>query len=98
MLLIDMDMPESCEVCKFSSYHDGDDYCDLYKLLHGCTWRAKDAKWNEDCPLRSVDDMVAEIEGLEIRGNARDVAFCKRGLEVAVDIIRKYTKENTDGR
>ena len=91
VIIPDIDMPKNCETCKFSSYHDGDDYCDLYKIMHGYAWRAKDVKWDNDCPLKSTDEMIAEIE-------EQYAKFKLKTSPLSIfNIIHKYTdKEQTD--
>ena len=90
VIITNMDMPRSCDSCKFSNYHDGDDYCELFKILNGCSWRAKDVKWNENCPLKSTDEMIAELE-TKVFTDAYDGQFV--GIEDVKRVINKYCKE-----
>lgn len=85
ILIPNMDMPKNCETCKFSSYHDGDDYCDLYKILHGYAWRAKDVKWDDDCPLKPEDDYKPVLDKLRVEIEELDNKVCQQFLIEDVD-------------
>ena len=87
MAVIDtsMDMPKTCEECP---YCDGDNAtCDKGVLI---PWRAFDVEnyRNTNCPLKSTDEMIDEIEDTYIDN-------CDYNYQTAVDIIHKYCDKET---
>ena len=85
MAVIDtsMDMPKSCFECEKKST------CN-FGLWNG--WI--DDKRDDDCPLKSTDEMIAEIEQLKVWNDGETVI--KYG---SLTIIQKYCdKEKKDGK
>ena len=89
VIITDMDMPKNCLTVENKRYK----YCKLHDV---CEY--KDLKYGNmpsDCPLKSADKMINEIE-VEIEKNKMN-ALEYYGLSHALRIINKYCKENTDG-
>ncbi len=96
-VIIDMDMPKVCWDC--SMFKLG-----TYRKLHHCNALDRDMYFDngeakrfrlKDCPLRSADEMVAEIRGLQCYGDGSypmNKNVYVDGKKV-LDIIHKYTKE-----
>lgn len=95
MVVIDMDMPKSCEKCKaICSRFNGNEtvyYCGLTELFI--------ANYSEDlceprdvnCPIKcDIEDIKAEIEQ-----NIGDNLYKNDGLYLALQIIDKYTPNAT---
>ncbi len=73
-------MPEACDICDlYDVCPKRDIYNEYYK--------------SKDCPLRSTDDMIAEIknDAFSTFGNTRILSYQR-----VMDIIRKYTKEQNN--
>lgn len=86
-LIIDMDMPNSCWKCEvehlvkgcpcFLGYAEASDYCSAR---------------HKDCPLKSADDMVVEIEA-----RLRHLDWRQKAVTDIADIIHKYIKGQNNG-
>ena len=64
-VIIDMDMPKSCEDCRFHQYHSGRDYvCIATPMFYPFNLaNYKDGR-KDFCPLKSTDEMIDEIKAL----------------------------------
>lgn len=94
MVLINMDMPKNCFTVENKRFK----YCKLYD---GCEY--KDLRYGNipsDCPLKSVDEMIAEINNLQfIHTEMEYNGAIKKVIskDDVLEIINKYcSKENTN--
>lgn len=89
VIVTGMSMPKNCARCEFRKYHDGDDFCELIKILCGIEWRTKDV----DCPLKPVEGLIEEIEQRQ-----RIISLFKglsgaeemKGMNDCIKIIKEY--------
>lgn len=94
VIIADMNMPGGCWRCNFMRAKDPEtDYCVLTgnefdDRLDLLTTKQK------DCPLKSTDEMIAEIE-LQVFTDAYDGQFV--GIEDVKQVINKYCKGDTNG-
>lgn len=92
IIIPDMAMPKSCEDCPFSSCKGrlNGFYCDVTTFDVDIESKERDT----DCPLKSTDEMIAEIE-LQVFTDAYDGQFV--GIEDVKQVINKYCKGDTNG-
>lgn len=84
VIITDMDMPKSCFDCDLHNYH----FCDATGTL--IEKNRVDGTRAGDCPLKSVDEMIEEIQQKHVHCFERidfDTAY---GLCCALNIIKKY--------
>lgn len=83
-VIIDMDMPNGCIECPL--------FADVF---NSCPFgHIDDASHRLDnCPLKSTDEMIAEIKNIKTIGNTWELAV----KEEVIDILNKYCdKEHND--
>ena len=78
-----MDMPKSCYECRFSEPAYSGNRCDN---MVGHTYGEILTDRVKNCPLKSADEMIAEIEETYINN-------CDFNYQTAIDIIHKYCDE-----
>ena len=83
IIITDMDMPKSCDECPISRYQELHD-CPILRMYS----TKHSEKRLDDCPLKSVDDMVVEIGDVYV--GYRHAYEVKHDI---MQIIDKYTKE-----
>ena len=95
ILINDMDLPETCEDCRFHQYHSRNEYvCIATPLLY--PWNLanyKDGR-KDFCPLKSADEMLSNVENVETDGDAWELAL----RDEIIEIIRKYVENNHANR
>ena len=92
VIITDIDMPKSCMDCPLTYLDCGDDAY-FGRNEHRCVFDGSCIEGDRserqyDCPLKSTDEMIEEIEETYINN-------CDFSYPIAIDIIYKYTKENT---
>ena len=97
MIVIDMDMPKSCEKCKF---FDGEDMCyvDGTYALNPSRISVRPS-W---CPIKcDIEDIKAEIQAIKINGQVDEhIMFTRSGEQVknlALEIIDKHISGDMRG-
>lgn len=89
MIVIDMDMPKSCEKCKF---FDGEDMCyvDGTYAINPSRISVRPS-W---CPIKcDIEDIKAELISLWGNEPCSNECGC---LDEVLEIIDMHTKENSD--
>ena len=88
MLIIDMDMPKSCEKCEFfddedTCYIDGTYALNPNRIRYRPSW----------CPIKcDIEDIKQEIKWLIGLSGGDDAGMLNEGLYKTLDIIDKHTK------
>ena len=94
VIINNVDMPESCADCPICHCKGKDEpwnYC-CFVTMDDISIDEWDKERNITCPLKSTDEMIAEIE--KLRGCS---CYVSDGIiDDVVDIIEEYCKENTD--
>ena len=86
VILTNMDIPVNCWECDLNNGH----FCDITSNSIEDFMNVEERE--KECPLKSTDEMIAEIE--KLRG-----CSCNNSdgiIDDVVDIIEEYCKENTD--
>lgn len=98
-ILTNIDMPKDCYKCEFSTFNNlyGSDYSNRCMFISSIIDIPKGSKL-DNCPLRSADKVIAEIENCsETYPAGWDKRRSKTAKEMKQDIleiINKYCKEN----
>ena len=95
VILTNIDMPKDCYKCEFSTFNNlyGSDYSNRCMFTSSIIDIPKNTKL-DNCPLKSTDDMIADINQLELGGLWKP--NYKEGFNDAcykiIHIINKYCK------
>lgn len=85
MAVIDtsMNLPKSCALCKYNSN------CEYWE-------QTVEGYKNKNCPLKTTDDMIAEIKGNFDKHGI--VSLYNKGINDTLEVVRRYCdKEQEDG-
>ena len=90
VIISNMDMPKSCDECPISRYQELHD-CPILRMF---TTKHSEKRLDE-CPLKSADEMIAEIEDYNVRKNFEGCTTeymlgVARGLDLSATIAHKY--------
>ena len=94
VILTDMKMPNNCRECSFVIGKGGYRYCPKV-VDDDCRMRDVSRNFKErhyDCPLRSVDGLIDEIN----KGVCTVNFFTEKAVAQAIEIIRDYCEVEDD--
>ena len=90
VIITNMDMPLCCkECCVFDGEYGECRYSSNVKI----TWDEEDGR-PKDCPLKSTDEMIEEIEKLHAWGDQFGNVYVT--FEAVMDIIHKYCDKESE--
>lgn len=103
VIITNMDMPKGCYECPLREDHGWEgDWC---AVSEGCDLIGETTRPSY-CPLKSLDDAIDDIQTninsmkenakLHEKGIRQNGEMIAAGLQMALDIIDSYCKENTD--
>lgn len=94
VILKGMDAPKCCFGCIYRSEINGlHSRCSITNQI---ILQDEYNKVADDCPIKSLDGLINEIENAEIRGHVRDEECFNRGVNFALNIIKKYCEVEND--
>ena len=68
---------------------DGKTYC-VETLIYAVERLTKDVKASAECHRLVLEQIRAEIDGIEINGHIRDVECFRAGINAALNVVDKY--------